>query len=71
MAIWSNPTDGSNYLDYPAEIKDRDVDLAVRFDSGTFSAIPTRTIRRNSTNSRFEIWATPTPAIWNEFGIQQ
>lgn len=63
MANWTLPTTSSNYTTVLTEIKDRDENLAVMFDSGTFSNIPTGTIRWNSANSRFEKWSG---TVWNE-----
>ena len=56
MANWNNPVLTSNYADWPAEVKDRDTDVALMFDPAHTSPTntPTNAIGWNSTNSRFE-----------------
>jgi hypothetical protein len=41
MANWNNPTTSTLYTDFPAEIKDRDVELARGLDPNTCSPYPT------------------------------
>ena len=67
MTNWNNPTTGSNYTDFPTEVKDRDEDCAKMFRDGTGSNIPTNAIRLNpdidgSGNFGFQKW---TGSAWN------
>lgn len=63
MANWNNPTLTSLYTDFLTELKARDTDLALQFDSGTLSNIPTGAIRWNSTVNRWQKWSG---SAWGE-----
>jgi hypothetical protein len=56
MANWANPQLTSTYTNFVAEVKDRDVDLALQFDGTTSSSIPTNAIRWDSTANRWKKW---------------
>lgn len=56
MANWSNPVLTSTYTNFLAEVKDRDVDLALQFDGTTSTNLATGTIRWNSTANRWQKW---------------
>lgn len=57
MANWANPTLTSTYVDFLAEVKARDEDLAKMFDGQTVSNLPSGAIRWSSANNRFEKWS--------------
>lgn len=56
MADWSKPSLTSNYANFVAEVKDRDVDAAVWFEGSSSTGIPTNSKRFNSTTHAFEKW---------------
>jgi microcystin-dependent protein len=56
MANWANPQLTSTYTNFVAEVKDRDVDLALQFDGTSSSSIPTGAIRWDSTANRWKKW---------------
>ena len=57
MANWANPTLASTYVNFVAETKGRDDDLALQFDGTTSSNIPTGAIRWNSGVGRWQKWS--------------
>jgi hypothetical protein len=57
MANWNNPTLTSLYTDFLSELKARDTDLALQFDSGTLSNLVTGTIRWDSSANRWKKWS--------------
>jgi hypothetical protein len=63
MANWSNPQLTSTYTNFLAEVKDRDVDLALQFDGTTSSNLTTGTIRWDSSANRWKKW---TGSAWGE-----
>lgn len=64
-ADWSKPTVTSGYTNWPAEVKDRDADLAVGLDPAvvTPTNLPTNAIRWNSANARWEKYNGTTWAV--------
>jgi hypothetical protein len=56
MANWSNPQLTSTYTNFLAEVKDRDVDLALQFDGTTSTNLTTGTIRWDSSAGRWKKW---------------
>jgi len=63
MANWSNPQLTSTYTNFLAEVKDRDVDLALQFDGTTSTNIPTNAIRWDSSANRWKKWSG---SVWGE-----
>ena len=63
MADWNNPVLTSTYVNFLAEMKARDTDLAVQFDGVSPSNIPTGTIRWSSSANRWQKW---TGSTWGE-----
>ena len=57
MANWSNPQLTSTYTNFLAEVKARDVDLALQFSSGSPTNMPTGSIQWNSTENRWKKWS--------------
>jgi len=69
---WNNPTTSTNYTDFPTEVKDRDVDLALMFREGnTADNIPTNTVRFNpdvsGDNTFFAQFQKWSGTAWQEF----
>ena len=60
MADWSNPQLTSTYTNFVAEVKDRDVDLALQFDGTTSTNLATGTIRWSSSANRWQKWSGST-----------
>lgn len=56
MANWTNPLLTSTYVNFLAELKARDSDLAKMFDVGAPTNVETDTVRWNSAADRFELW---------------
>jgi hypothetical protein len=63
MADWSLPALTSTYTNFLAEVKNRDVDLALQFDGTSSSSLPTGTIRWSSSANRWQKWSGST---WGE-----
>jgi len=63
MANWSNPTLTSTYTNFLAEVKDRDIDLALQFDGTTSTNLTVGTIRWDSSANRWKKW---TGSAWGE-----
>jgi hypothetical protein len=63
MADWSLPTLTSTYTNFLAEVKSRDVDLALQFDGTTSTSVPTGAIRWSSSANRWQKWSGST---WGE-----
>jgi hypothetical protein len=61
MADWSLPTLSSTYTNFLAEVKNRDVDLALQFDGTTSTNLATGTIRWNSAANTWQKW---TGSAW-------
>jgi hypothetical protein len=61
MADWSLPTLTSTYTNFLAEVKNRDVDLALQFDGTTTTNLATGTIRWNSSANTWQKW---TGSAW-------
>jgi hypothetical protein len=61
MADWSLPTLSSTYTNFLAEVKNRDVDLALQFDGTTSTNLATGTIRWNSSANTWQKW---TGSAW-------
>jgi len=56
MADWSLPALTSTYTNFLAEVKNRDVDLALQFDGTTSTNLTTNTIRWDSSANRWKKW---------------
>jgi hypothetical protein len=56
MANWNNPVLTSTYTNFLAEVKDRDVDLALQFDGTTSTNLSVGTIRWDSSANRWKKW---------------
>jgi hypothetical protein len=63
MADWSLPALTSTYTNFLAEVKNRDVDLALQFDGTTSTNLTTGTVRWDSSANRWKKW---TGAAWGE-----
>jgi hypothetical protein len=63
MANWNDPTISTLYVQFLADLKARDSDLAKMFDVGTPTNVETDSIRWNSSAGRFEKW---NGAAWVE-----
>ena len=63
MSDWSLPTLTSTYTNFLAEVKSRDVDLALQFDGTTSTSVPTGAIRWSSSANRWQKWSGST---WGE-----
>lgn len=63
MANWSNPQLTSTYTNFLAEVKDRDVDLALQFDGTTSTNLAVGTIRWDSSANRWKKWSG---SAWGE-----
>lgn len=63
MANWNDPTISTLYVQFLADLKARDSDLAKMFDVGTPTNVETDSIRWNSSAGRFEKW---NGATWDE-----
>ena len=63
MANWNDPTISTLYVQFLADLKARDSDLAKMFDVGTPTNVETDTIRWDSSAVRFEKW---NGAAWVE-----
>ena len=61
MADWSLPTLTSTYINTLAEIKNRDIDLALQFDGTTSTSIPTGAVRWSSAANTWRKW---TGSAW-------
>jgi hypothetical protein len=57
MADWSNPLLTSTYVNFLAEVKARDTDLAVQFDGVSPSNTPVGAIRWDSSANRWKRWS--------------
>ena len=62
-ANWSNPQLTTTYTDFLTNLKDRDEDLALQFDSTTSTNIPTNAIRWDSGAGRWKKW---NGTLWGE-----
>ena len=63
MADWNKPLLTSTYVDFLAEIKARDSDLALQFDGASPSNTPTGAIRWSSSANRWQKWSG---SAWGE-----
>lgn len=63
MANWNDPLISTLYVQFLADLKARDSDLAKMFDVGTPTNVETDSIRWNSSAGRFEKW---NGATWDE-----
>jgi microcystin-dependent protein len=63
MADWSLPALTSTYTNFLAEVKNRDVDLALQFDGTTSTSVPTGAIRWSSSANRWQKWSG---SAWGE-----
>jgi len=59
MANWNNPALTSLYVDFLAELKARDVDVAIMSFAGGATNIPLNTIRFERTTAVFQEWLGP------------
>ena len=63
MADWANPQLSSTYTNFLAEVKNRDVDLALQFDGTTSTNLTAGTIRWSSSANRWQKWSG---SVWGE-----
>lgn len=65
MATWTEPTASDTYANWPTYLQARADSQAKMFDDGvTWTSLPNGTVRWNSSNDRFEKWASGGGGSW-------